>query len=759
MSTDRPRSVIPSEPGQPATREPPQSAAGVPAVVSSLDYTWREAGLRGRALLRLNQKGGFDCPSCAWPDPQHRSVAEFCENGARAVADEATTKRVDRHFFAQHSVADLLNRSDHWLNAQGRLAEPMVLRPGATHYSSLEWKEAFELLSREIGDLDTPERAVFYTSGRTSNEAAFLYQLFVRQLGTNNLPDCSNMCHESSGYGLGRAIGIGKGTVLLEDFERADVIVVLGQNPGTNHPRMLSALQEAKQHGAKIISVNPLREVGLQRFKHPQKVGDLLGSGTALADLFLRVRVGGDLALLQALQKLLLEIEAEQPGRVLDETFIRGKTRGFEAFREHLAGLDLEALAADAGVPMDDLRAAARMLATSRATIASWAMGITQHAHGVANVQSIVNLLLLGGHFGRPGAGVCPVRGHSNVQGDRTVGIWEKLPPWGARLGERFDFAPPEKRGLDVVGTIEALCAGEARIFFALGGNFLSATPDTERVAEGLRKARLTAHVSTKLNRAHLVTGELALILPCLGRTERDLQPGGPQFVTVENSMGIVSRSEGRLEPASPRLRSEVRIVAELASATLGAKSKVPWTALADDYDAIRDHIEAVVPGFDGYNARVREPNGFALPNPVREGRFPLEEGRALFTVHEAPDLRLAEGRFWLTTVRSHDQFNTTVYALDDRYRGIFGHRHVVLMAPADLENEGLSAGAKVRILSYFEGQERSVEGFTVVPYDIPRGNVACYFPEANPLVPMNSYAEGSRTPTSKRVEVSFVKM
>jgi molybdopterin-dependent oxidoreductase alpha subunit len=748
------RRLMPEASGAPRLRPPPKSAAGLPAVVSSLAYTAREAGLgRGRALLRLNQDGGFDCPSCAWPDPKDRAFVEFCENGARATADEATAKRVDRRFFETRSIPELLEKSDKWLNDQGRLTEPMVRRPGADHYTPISWDEAFELLGTTLRELSSPNEAVFYTSGRASNEAAFLYQLFVRRFGTNNLPDCSNMCHESSGAGLGPTIGIGKGTVLLEDFDVADVILIIGQNPGTNHPRMLTALQQAKKNGATIITVNPLREVGLVRFKHPQKVEDILGRGTDLTDLHLRVRVGGDLALLSGLQKLLLEEDA------VDRAFIEAKTSGFEALRTHLEALDLDTLAAEAGVTVEELRAAAQILARSKATIACWAMGITQHENGVANVQSIVNLLLLGGHFGRPGAGACPVRGHSNVQGDRTVGVWERLPPWADRLGEVFDFEVPRETGLDVVGAIEALHAGAARVFFGLGGNFLSATPDTAYVAKGLERAKLTAHVSTKLNRAHLVTGETGLILPCLGRTESDVQAGVRQLVTVENSMGIVSRSEGRLPPASAHLLSEPRIVARLAEATLGPEDGVPWAELADDYDRIRDLIEKVVPGFERYNQRVREPNGFALPNEPREGRFPLPGGRARFTVHTLPELSLPEGRFWLTTLRSHDQFNTTVYDLDDRYRGIFGHRHVVMMAPADVEAQGLSRGQKIRLTSHFRGETRSLDGFVVVPYDIPRGNLACYFPEANPLVPVGSRAKGSRTPTSKRVEVTVEPM
>lgn len=744
--------IIPPESGEPRLEAKPDSAAGLTAVISSLKYTAQQAGLRGRALLRLNQQEGFDCPSCAWPDPKDRSFAEFCENGARATADEATTRRVGPEFFAEHSVESLRARSDHWLNDQGRITHPMVLREGASHYAPIEWDEAFEMLGARLRSMPSPDHAVFYTSGRTSNEAAFLYQLFARKLGTNNLPDCSNMCHESTGVGLSQTIGVGKGTVTLEDFDEADVIAIIGQNPGTNHPRMLSALQSAKEKGARIIAINPLEEVGLVRFKHPQRPQDLF-RGTPLADLHLPVRVGGDLALLLALMKVMVA------RGYVDTSYVEAKTEGFEALKAQLEGLDMSRLEADSGISAAQIEAAAEMLGTSKATLACWAMGITQHENGVANVQAVVNLLLLGGHFGRPGAGACPVRGHSNVQGDRTVGIWEKLPPWSDRLGEHFGFPLPTKEGTDVVGAIEAMLEGRVEVFFAMGGNFLSATPDTDRVAEGFAKTGLSAHVSTKLNRSHLYTGTTALILPCLGRTERDSAASGPQFVTVENSMGIVSRSQGRLPPASSALLSEPSIVARLARATFGDNDSVSWVGFAEDYDRIRDAIEAVVPGFDDYNQRVRTPNGFPLPNVVRDGGFGTPGGKGRFTVHGLPDLALAEGRYWLTTIRSHDQFNTTVYDLDDRYRGIFGHRHVVLMSESDVAAAGLTRGQKVSLHSWHEGVERKVEGFVVVPYDIPDGNLACYFPEANPLVPLGLRAEGSRTPASKRVEVSLRPM
>jgi molybdopterin-dependent oxidoreductase alpha subunit len=763
-SEDPADAIIPVETGDPVVQHPGAAAGGFPAISSSVGYVLRQAGVaRGTAsLLRVNQEDGFDCPSCAWPDPHERAALEFCENGARAVADEATRARVTPALFAEHSIDDLLGRSDHWLNAQGRITHPMLLREGSRHYEPIEWDEALSIVAEELRALDDPDRAVFYTSGRTSNEAAFAYQLFIRQFGTNNMPDCSNMCHESSGSGLGRVIGIGKGTVLLEDFDAAEAIFVIGQNPGTNHPRMLSALRGAKKNGCTIVSINPLREPGLVRFKHPQKPTDMLGRGVGISDLYLRVRVGGDIALLKGIMKAILEAERARGG-VFDLDFIDEHTTGFDALEADLDATTWEDVVVDSGVAEAEIRAAAEIAIRSRATIACWAMGITQHRHGVANVQSIVNFLLLGGNIGKPGAGACPVRGHSNVQGDRTMGIWEKLPPWGARLGERFEFAPPSRPGYDTVGAISAMHEGRVDVFFALGGNFLSAAPDTQVTAEALRRCRLTVQVSTKLNRSHLVTGRRALILPCLGRTERDAPrardgtcPRGEQFVTVENSMGIVHSSRGRLHPASEHLISEVQIVCRLARATLRERSRVDWEGFSVDYDRIRDAIADVVPGFEDYNVRARQAGGFALPNGPRERRFDTPDGKAHFTVHPLPEIELPPGRFWMTTLRSHDQFNTTIYDLDDRYRGIHGHRRVVLVNEEDIERQGLEAGQKVTLVSHFAEQTRSAPAFTIVAYDIPRGNVATYFPEANPLVFLDSHAEGSRTPTSKAIEVSL---
>ncbi|WP_426752755.1 FdhF/YdeP family oxidoreductase [Myxococcus sp. Y35] len=734
-------------------------AGGIPAVVSAMRHVYGEMDVvRGtRLLLKVNQKEGFDCPGCAWPDPGHRSMAEFCENGAKAVAEEGMSARVTPEFFRQWSVAALSQQTDHWLGKQGRLTHPMVLREGAAHYEPITWDDAFALVAEELNALDSPDAASFYTSGRTSNEAAFLYQLFVRQFGTNNLPDCSNMCHESSGTALNETVGIGKGTVTLEDFDKADAIFVIGQNPGTNHPRMLSSLQAAARRGCQIVSINPLPETGLNRFKHPQDVLHLIGPGTALNTLFLQVRINGDAALLQGLGKALFEMEDARPGSVVARAFIDDKTLGFDAYAAHMRAVTWEDVEAGSGVPRAQVVAAAEILARSERNIFCWAMGLTQHRNGVACIQEIVNLALLRGSIGKPGAGLCPVRGHSNVQGDRTMGIWEK-PPAAllAGLEREFGFVPPRHHGMDVVETLHAMHDGRVKVFFALGGNFLSATPDTEFTAAALRRTRLTVHVSTKLNRAHLVHGRRALILPCLGRTERDVQAGGAQFVTVENSMGVVSASRGTVAPASEHLLSEPVIVARLASAVLGARSSVPWLSLVEDYDRIRERIARVIPGFDDFNRRVREPGGFALPNGPREGRFTTASGKAHFTVHALPNITLEPGQLLMMTIRTHDQFNTTVYGLDDRYRGIRNGRRVVLLHPSDMKALGLSADQVVDLRSHFEGETRLARSFRVVPYNIPRGCAATYFPEANVLVPVNSFAEKSRTPTSKSVVISI---
>ncbi|MET7391921.1 FdhF/YdeP family oxidoreductase [Dactylosporangium sp. NPDC005572] len=734
----------------------PDHAAGLTAVGVAMRRAVSQMGpvRTARTLLRLNQTDGFDCMSCAWPDPdpEHRHRAEFCENGAKAVAEEATRARVTPAFFAEYTIQDLLARTEHWLGQQGRLTHPMVRWPGADRYEPVSWERAFAVVAEHLDALTTPDEAVFYTSGRASNEAAFVYQLFVRAFGTNNLPDCSNMCHESSGVALIDTIGIGKGSVSLEDLHRAELIVIAGQNPGTNHPRMLSALETAKARGARIISVNPLREAGLVNFRNPQKPRGMLGRGTDLTDLHLQIRLNGDQALFQALGSLLVQWDA------IDHDFVATHTAGFEAWRDHVARVDWDAVVAATGLSVEQITAAARMIAESDATVYCWAMGLTQHRNAVATIKEVVNLALARGDIGKPGAGLCPVRGHSNVQGDRTMGIWERPQArFLDALADTYDFQPPRHHGYDTVESIHAMLAGKAKVFVALGGNFLHAAPDTELTAEALRRTALTVQVSTKLNRSHLVTGRTALILPTLGRTERDEQESGPQHVTVEDSMSVVHASRGRLDPASEHLLSEVAIVTRLAEATAGSRSAVDWAALRADYRRVRAGIERVVPGFQDYEQRVARPGGFVLPHPPRDSRtFTTPSGKAEFTVSPLDAVVVPPGHLLLQTLRSHDQFNTTIYGLSDRYRGIEGGRNVVMVNRADVERLGLRAGDLVDVVAHWAGDdvERRVRGFRVVEYDTPVGTAAAYYPETNPLVPLGSVAERSNTPTSKSVAV-----
>ncbi|MEV6317466.1 FdhF/YdeP family oxidoreductase [Streptomyces sp. NPDC051776] len=741
------------------------SAAGLPAVGHSLRMAHRQMGVMRTALtlLRVNQKEGFDCPGCAWPEPGRRHTAEFCENGAKAVAEEATLRRVTPDFFAAHSVTELATRSGYWLGQQGRITQPMYLPEGADTYEPVSWGRAFDIVAEELHALGSPDEAVFYTSGRTSNEAAFLYQLFAREFGTNNLPDCSNMCHESSGSALTETLGVGKGSVLLEDLYRADLIIVAGQNPGTNHPRMLSALEKAKARGARIITVNPLPEAGMERFRNPQTARGLLGRGTVLTDLFLQIRIGGDQALFRTLNRLLLEAHAETSGTAssapgaIDEDFIAEHTHGFEEFAAAARAQDWDETLRATGLDRDVIDRALRMILESRSIVVCWAMGLTQHKHAVSTIKEVVNFLLLRGNIGRPGAGVCPVRGHSNVQGDRTMGIFERpAPAFLDALEKEFGFAPPRRHGLDVVRSIRAMRDGRVKVFFAMGGNFVSATPDTEVTEAAMRRARLTVHVSTKLNRSHVVTGARALILPTLGRTERDLQEGGEQFVTVEDSMGMVHASRGRLEPAGGQLLSEPAIVCRLARRVLGEDSRTPWEEFGRDYATIRDRISRVVPGFEDFEAKVSRPGGFTLPHPPRDSRrFPTATGKANFSTAPVEYPKVPEGRLLLQTVRSHDQYNTTIYGLDDRYRGIRNGRRVVLVSPEDAAELGLADGSHADLVSEWEdGSERRAPGFRVVHYPTPRGCAASYFPETNVLVPLDSTADVSNTPVSKAVVV-----
>jgi molybdopterin-dependent oxidoreductase alpha subunit len=733
--------------------EPETSAVGVPGVAVSMRYALAEMGAArsARTLLKVNQADGFDCPSCAWGDPAagHRKHAEFCENGAKAVAWEATRKRVDAAFFAAHPVAFLRQQSDHWLEANGRLTEPMYLAPGGTHYQPIAWDDAFRLIAGKLRALDDPNRALFYTSGRASNEAAFAYQLLARRLGTNNLPDCSNMCHESSGAALTETIGIGKGTVTLEDLsEHAGLIVVVGQNPGTNHPRMLGALEEAKQRGAKIVAVNPLPEAGLMRFKNPQKARGLAGHGTKLADRFLRVRVNGDLALFAGVNKVLVERDAA------DHAFIEKHTDGFAAAAAAWRELDWSTVEELSGLPRARIEEFADDVIAADSVIVCWAMGLTQHRNAVETIREVVNFLLLRGNIGRPGAGPCPVRGHSNVQGDRTMGVWEKMPDaFLDRLRDEFGFEPPRAHGWDVVDSIRAMRDGRAEVFIGLGGNFAAAAPDSDVTAAALAKCALTVHISTKLNRSHLLGGREALILPCLGRTERDARASGEQYVTVEDSMSVVHASSGRLAPASSSLRSEVAIITGLAAELFG--DDLGWTAMGADYSVIRRHIAHVVDGCEDYDARVSQPGGFTMPRPPRDSlTFKTASGRARFTVNEVSAVEVPPGHLLLQTLRSHDQFNTTVYGLNDRYRGVHGGRRVVFVSGEDLASHGLADGDIVDLVSVWSDGERRASAFRVVEYPTLAGSAAAYFPEANVLVPLDSTAEVSNTPTSKSVVI-----
>ncbi|OCB53775.1 hypothetical protein A5722_22405 [Mycobacterium vulneris] len=734
-------------------------AAGVKAVLVSMQRGFEQMGpLRtAAALTKLNQRHGFDCPGCAWPEEHGgRKLAEFCENGAKAVAEEATKRVVTPEFFARHTIAELETKPEYWLSQQGRLAQPMVLAPGDSHYRPIEWDDAYRLIADHLNALDSPDEALFYTSGRTSNEAAFLYQLMVRSFGTNNLPDCSNMCHESSGTALTESIGIGKGSVTVEDVTEADLILIAGQNPGTNHPRMLSVLEKAKANGAKIVAINPLPEAGLIRFKDPQKVHGVVGHGIPIADEFVQIRLGGDMALFAGLGRLLLEAEDAAPGTVLDREFIDAHCAGFEDYARQTRAVDLATVTEASGIDETQLRRVADMLIASQRTVICWAMGLTQHHHAVATIGEATNLLFMRGMIGKPGAGVCPVRGHSNVQGDRTMGIWEKMPEkFLDALDSRFGIASPRKHGFDTVDAIRAMRDGRAKVFIGMGGNFVSATPDTGVTEAGLRSCALTVQISTKLNRSHLVHGRTALILPTLGRTDKDFQAAGKQMVSVEDSMSMVHLSRGSLTPPSEHLRSEVAIVCQLARTLLGPDHPVPWEQFNADYDRVRDAIADVVPGCEDYNRKVRQPDGFQLPHPPRDSReFRTATGKANFSVQPLEWVPVPQDRLVLQTLRSHDQYNTTIYGLDDRYRGVKGGRRVVFVNPADLDAMGLAAGDRVDLVSEFDGQVRRAKDFLIVEYSTPRGNAAAYYPETNPLVPLDHTAKKSNTPVSKAVVI-----
>ncbi|MBT2533323.1 FdhF/YdeP family oxidoreductase [Arthrobacter sp. ISL-48] len=750
--------------------KPKTTAVGLPAVANALKISLEQMGpLRSiQTLLAVNQVDGFDCMGCAWPEHEKRNAAEFCENGAKAVAEEATRRRVTPEFFAKHSIADLKTRDDYWLGQQGRLTHPMLLDEGATHYKPIEWDDAYELIAQEIRDMEHPDQSVFYTSGRTSNEAAFAYQLLVRGIGTNNLPDCSNMCHESSGSALVETIGIGKGSVSLTDLETASLIFVAGQNPGTNHPRMLSALEKAKKNGAVIISVNPLPEAGLLRFENPQNISGMV-VGTQLTDDFLQIRAGGDQALFQGLGKYLLEAEAQgrnTPGlpTVLDHEFIRDHTVGIDEYLRYIEKAEWDDIVEATGLTLEQIKSTGERLLASSATIVCWAMGLTQHKHSVPTLRDVVNVLLLQGNIGKPGAGVCPVRGHSNVQGDRTMGIFEKMPEsFHDRLDHEFQFLSPRAHGFDTVAAIRAMRDGKVRVFIGMGGNFVRAAPDSEVTEQALANARLTVQISTKLNHSHVSTGRRALILPTLGRTEKDTQRTGDQRVTVEDSMSAVHASRGRLKPASEHLQSEVAIVCNIAHKVLTGGDNLPlpnspkadWLAMRDDYSVIRKHIEAVLSGFENFEERIQNPGGFVLPHPPRDARkFDTASGKAHFTGNELEFIRVPAGRLVLQTLRSHDQYNTTIYGKDDRYRGIHGGRRVVLINADDITELGFTDGDIVHLVSEFRGTERRAENFRIMSYSTPKGCAAAYYPETNVLVPLDSVADTSGTPTSKSVIV-----
>ncbi|MET4051504.1 molybdopterin-dependent oxidoreductase alpha subunit [Frigoribacterium sp. PvP054] len=740
---------------------PREWAAGVPGVLHSMEPAVKQLGLARtvKLMTSLNQKDGFDCMSCAWPDPHHRKVAEFCENGAKAVTWEANPVLVPDTFWAEHSVTDLLDKTEYWLGMQGRITKPVHKPTGSDHYREVSWDEAFRIVGDKLRSLDSPDEASFYTSGRTSNEAAFVYQLFVRAFGTNNLPDCSNMCHESTSLAMAEVVGIGKSTIAYDDFEQADLIVILGQNPGTNHPRMLTALEDAKLKGAKIVAVNPLPEAGLRRYKNPQLPRGVAGRGTDIADQFLQIRLGGDMALLQAVAKRVLEAEDAAPGTVLDHEFLAEHTVGLDAFREHIAQVDDDEVLLATGLDRAEIDELADRYLHSDRVIITWAMGITQHRKAVDTIKEIINLLLLRGNIGKPGAGASPIRGHSNVQGDRTMGIWEQVSDeFLDALQKEFRFDPPREHGVDALKGIKAMREGRIKFWMGMGGNLVAAISDTQLAEAAMRGTDMTVQVSTKLNRSHAVVGAEALILPTLGRTEIDVQAAGPQFVSVEDTVCSVHGSHGQVPPVAPDLLSEVAIVSRLARATLGDRAdlEIDWQAFEDDYDTLRDHISRVVPGFERYSERVRSREGFVLPNGPRDSRtFPTEVGKAMITVNDLEHVERPEGTLLLQTLRSHDQYNTTIYSLNDRYRGIKKGRHVVFVNPLDLDDLGLVDGQKVDVSTVWtDDVERVLRDYRIVAYPTARGCAAAYFPEANVLVPLDSAAIGSNTPVSKAVLV-----
>lgn len=733
-------------------------AGGIGAVTSALSHLAKEETVLrgGRALLAVNQVEGFDCPGCAWPEGKERSTAEFCENGAKAVAHEATTRRADASTFARLSVDDLLKLDDHDLEGLGRLVEPLYRAEGSRHFRPISWDDAVRMTAEALRSLPTPDRAVFYTSGRTSNEAAFLWQLLARRFGTNNLPDCANLCHESSGVALTQTIGVGKGSVQLEDFEKADAIFILGQNPGTNHPRMLSAIMNARRRGCEVVAINPLRERGLESFVHPQEpLNTVLDRGTSMSTVYLRPLPGSDVAVLKGIMKRVLELDRAAGGGVIDHAFVESHTKGFDSFVADLDATSYESLEAASGLSRAEFETAARVYADSKATIICWAMGLTQQRNAVDNVIACSNLALLKGNIGKPGAGLCPVRGHSNVQGDRTVGITNR-PRTMLIDGLRrvFGFEPPKDHGLDTLESLQAMERGEVDVFLAMGGNLAQAAPDSARTHAALSRPKLGVHIATKPNRTHLVGGRATLLLPCLARSERDVQSSGAQFVTVEDSMSLIHRSQGSLSPAGEALLSEPAIAARIGKALFGNSGGFRWDDWENDYASIRDAIESVLPIFEHYNDRVRG-DGFHLPHTAARREWKTPSGKAEFRPTPTPDIRLRDGELRLMTIRSHDQYNTTVYGRNDRYRGIANRRNVLFMNGDDMDARHLMPGDEVVVTSTDDaGIVRTQKDLRVVRYDIPRGACASYFPESNVLIPIESASAVSNQPVSKMIPV-----
>lgn len=743
-------------------------AGGWGALKSSAKHLIQSEGAaKGvKTLLKANQPGGFDCPGCAWGDGAHAGKIDFCENGVKAIAWEATNKRVDRDFFTQYSLTQLQEWDDHSLEKVGRLSEPMLYDERDDHYHPVSWDCAFNLIAENLKKLPSADQALFYTSGRASNEVAYLYQLFGRAYGTNNFPDCSNMCHEASGIGMTRSIGTGKGTVKIDDFDQADAIFVFGQNPGTNHPRMLSTLRKASKRGARIVAINNLKEQGLQKFADPQSPKEMiLFSSTDISQYYFTPKLGGDMAILRGMAKSLFE-RSTQDDAILDHDFINEHCYGFEAYQQAVTESSWDKITLQSGLSRAEIEQMTDIYANSEKVIFTWAMGITQHRHSVATIRELVNVLLLRGNIGKKGAGACPVRGHSNVQGNRTVGVNEKPPTaFLDALKARYKFEPPQHSGFNTVASIHAMLMGKAKVFIGLGGNFAAATPDTERTYQALRQCDLTVHISTKLNRSHLITGKCALILPCLGRTEIDQQVGGPQQITVEDSMSMVHSSRGQNKPASNKLLSEVSIIAGIATATLGNQT-IDWTTLSDDYSLIRDEISVVLPDFKDFNTKIETDRGFYLQNPAALRVWKTPEKKAKFSasmlpvlVHEKVKSDKSKAILTLQTLRSHDQYNTSIYGMDDRYRGIYGQRRVLFVNSDDMKNQNLQEGDLVTIKTVSnDGVERSVSGFKIVNYLIPAGCIAAYYPETNPLVPLNSIADDCGTPTYKSIPVTLEK-